>query len=51
MKVLVEETWKEAKAEMTANMLKEKISYDVISRITSLPVDQITAIGKMRGLL
>ncbi|MBP3723866.1 MAG: hypothetical protein J6I62_11540 [Selenomonadaceae bacterium] len=46
-----EETWKEAKAEMTANMLRENASLDFISRVTSLPVDQITAIGKMRGLL
>ncbi|MBR3721872.1 MAG: nuclease [Selenomonadaceae bacterium] len=37
--------------ELTANMLREKISSDIISRITSLPIDQITAIGKMRGLL
>jgi len=48
---LVEETWEEAKIEMTVNMLKEKISSDTISRITSLPVDKIAEIGKMRGLM
>jgi len=52
---LVEETWEEATEkntiELTANMLKEKISTDIISRITSLPVDRIAEIGKMRGLL
>ena len=52
---LVEETWEEATEkntiELTANMLREKISSDVISRVTSLPIDQIIAIGKMRGLI
>ena len=44
---LVEET----REEMTANMLRENISPDIISRVTSLPVDRIAEIGKMRGLL
>ena len=48
---LVEETWEEAKAEMTVNMLRENASLDFISRVTSLPVDRIAEIGKLRGLL
>ena len=50
-----EETWKEATEkntiDLTANMLRENASMDCISRVTSLPVDRIAEIGKMRGLL
>ena len=48
---LYEEAKEENTIELTANMLKEKISADIISRITSLPIDRIAEIGKMRGLL
>lgn len=33
------------------NMLKEKFSEDVILRVLNLPIEKITALGKMNGLL
>ena len=32
-------------------MLKENAPLDFISRVTNLPVDKITEIGKMSGLI
>jgi len=53
--VLVEETWEEATEkntiELTANMLRKNASMDCISRVTSLPIDRIAEIGKLRGRL
>ncbi|MBR3721996.1 MAG: nuclease [Selenomonadaceae bacterium] len=52
---LYEEAYEEAgekkTIELTANMLKENASMDFISRVTSLPIDKIAEIGKLRGLL
>ena len=48
---MVEETREEITVEIAANMLKENAPMDFISRVTSLPVDRIAEIGKMRGLL
>lgn len=52
---IYEEAWNKAwdtsKAEMTANMLKENAPMDFISLVTDLPIDKITEIGKLRGLL
>lgn len=41
----------EGKIETVIGMLKEKLSIEMISRITKLTVEQITEIGKMNALL
>ena len=41
----------EGKVETVIGMLKEKLSIEMISRITKLTVEQITEIGKMNALL
>ena len=46
-----EEGRTEGKVEAVIGMLKEKLSVEMISRITKLTVEQITEIGKMNALL
>ena len=46
-----EEGRAEGKIETVIGMLKEKLSIEMISRITKLTADQITEIGKMNALL
>lgn len=46
-----EDAKKEQMIEVTVNMLKEKISTDVISRITNLSMERIAEIGKLHGVL
>ena len=46
-----EEGRTEGKVEAVIGMLKEKLSVEIISRITKLTVEQITEIGKMNALL
>ena len=46
-----EECRTEGKVEAVIGMLKEKLSVEMISRITKLTVEQITEIGKMNALL
>lgn len=41
----------EGKVEVAIDMLKEKLSVDMISRLTKLTVEQITEIGKKNALL
>ena len=41
----------EATEKMALNMLKENISTDTVSRVTSLPVEKITEIGRLHGVL
>ena len=41
----------EMREQTVLNMLKEKISEDVISRVLDLPIEKITALGKLNGLL
>ena len=41
----------EGKVEVVIDMLKEKLSVDMISRVTKLTVEQITEIGKKNALL
>ena len=46
-----EEGRAEGKVETVIGMLKEKLSIEMIARITKLTVEQITEIGKMNALL
>ena len=46
-----EEGREEGKVETVIGMLKEKLSIEMISRITKLTVEQINEIGKMNALL
>ena len=39
------------KTEMITNMLREKVSIDVIAKVAKLTVEQITDIGKKAALL
>ncbi|ORT99277.1 hypothetical protein D081_2006 [Anaerovibrio sp. JC8] len=51
MSEIIERNRAEAKAEVVVEMLKEKLSIDMIARVTKLTVEQITEIGKKDALV